>query len=271
MLSDSSKTGPHKSRVVAKPAASKKHPYGPFSAIFMSLAAYFGSYLLFFVSIGAILFAVSTFQGVTLESLATKFDESTTGKFAASLLVYTFMVLIIYGFMRKVGAGLSYVGLGRRPNLNDMAWALPICIIYFIVLSVTMALISKFAPGIDLNQEQQLSFDKSTHGFGLALVFVGLVIVPPLVEEFVMRGFLFSGLRSKLSLWPAALLTSLIFAVAHLQIGAGAPPLYVAAIDTFILSMFLVYLRVKTGGIWAGMLVHALKNGIAFSALFLIK
>jgi membrane protease YdiL (CAAX protease family) len=46
--------------------------------------------------------------------------------------------------------------------------------------------------------------------------------------------------------------------------------LYIAGLDTFILSLFLIYLREKTDGLWASMALHALKNGVAFVALFVL-
>jgi membrane protease YdiL (CAAX protease family) len=59
-----------------------------------------------------------------------------------------------------------------------------------------------------------------------------------------------------------------LFGVAHLQFGSGAPLLWVAALDTFTLSIVLCYLREKTGSVWAGVFLHAIKNAIAFVALF---
>ena len=66
----------------------------------------------------------------------------------------------------------------------------------------------------------------------------------------------------------AAIVTSLIFASAHLPEGVGGL-LWVGFIDTFILSMVLVYLREKTNGLYSGMMLHALKNGVAFYVLYL--
>jgi membrane protease YdiL (CAAX protease family) len=40
--------------------------------------------------------------------------------------------------------------------------------------------------------------------------------------------------------------------------------MWAAAFDTFILSVVLVYLREKTGALYAGMLVHMLNNLLAF-------
>ena len=67
----------------------------------------------------------------------------------------------------------------------------------------------------------------------------------------------------------AALITSIIFATAHLEFGEGAPLLWVAAIDTFVLSLALVYVRERTGRLWGSMGVHALKNTVAFVSIYI--
>lgn len=84
----------------------------------------------------------------------------------------------------------------------------------------------------------------------------------------MVRGFLYSSLKKAMRLIPAALLTSALFAAAHLPEGGAAGPLYVAALDTFVLSLILIYLREKTGSLWASITLHAFKNGVAFMALF---
>jgi membrane protease YdiL (CAAX protease family) len=97
------------------------------------------------------------------------------------------------------------------------------------------------------------------------------VVLPPVVEETVFRGFLFTGIRNRLKPVAAALITSLLFAVPHLlESGQSGSLLWVAGIDTFTLSLVLCYLRHKTDSLWPGIFLHALKNGIAFVALYVV-
>src|SRR5690606_18538260 len=125
-------------------------------------------------------------------------------------------------------------------------------------------------PSIDFEQNQQIGFETAKTAAQLALVFVSLVVIPPIVEEILFRGFLYKGLRTKWPKWLSTLVVSVLFAIAHLQFGSGAPLLWVAAIDTFALSLVLVYLREKTNGLSAPILLHAFKNAIAFTLLFII-
>ena len=67
----------------------------------------------------------------------------------------------------------------------------------------------------------------------------------------------------------AIIVTSLAFGAAHLWGGPGSPLQWAVAIDTMVLGVILALLREYTGAVWASVLVHALKNGIAFYLLFM--
>jgi membrane protease YdiL (CAAX protease family) len=120
---------------------------------------------------------------------------------------------------------------------------------------------------INLDQKQELGFDAVVGTIERLMAFVSLVVLPPIVEEVMFRGFLFAGLRKKLPFPAVALLVSLIFASLHLLEGSGGL-LWVAGIDTFVLSLVLCYVREKTGNLWAGIAVHMLKNCVAFLYLY---
>ena len=128
------------------------------------------------------------------------------------------------------------------------------------------ALIKSF----NINQEQNVGFQSVNGNFGLILAFISLVVLPPIAEEIIFRGYLFSGLRTKIKFIYAALLTSLIFAMPHLIESKDGGILWIAGLDTFILSMVSSALREKTRSLWSSMLLHSFKNGVAFVGLFLI-
>ena len=247
-------------------AEPKQPKFGPVSALLVTLGAFFGSQLLAGLAIGLFI----ALSGKNSSDLISSIDESTFGRFIFVVIVEVFAVGILLWFMRRRGITLKEIGLGRTARFSDFGYALACFGIYFVLLAIILALVESYAPGIDLEQEQQIGFESAAGG-QLALVFVSLVVLPPIVEEIMIRGFLYSGLRRKLGRLVAALIASAVFGAAHLQLGAGAPPLYVAAIDTFVLSMVLIALRERTGSLWSGMMVHAMKNGLAFLALFVFN
>jgi len=52
--------------------------------------------------------------------------------------------------------------------------------------------------------------------------------------------------------------------------GSGEPLLWIAALDTFILSFVLIYLKEKTGSLWPPIGLHMLKNSLAFISIFIL-
>ena len=120
---------------------------------------------------------------------------------------------------------------------------------------------------LDTSQQQQLGFDSVKSTPELVVTFISLVILPPIVEEIVFRGFVFPGLRTRFKFVRAALITGLLFAVPHL-FASSEGLLWVAGIDTLLLSFVLCYLREKTGALWAPIALHGFKNAVAFVVLF---
>jgi membrane protease YdiL (CAAX protease family) len=88
-------------------------------------------------------------------------------------------------------------------------------------------------------------------------------VMAPLVEEIFFRGFLFQGFRARYGWIISMLLSSSIFAVAHLDPASLIP--------TFILGNLLAYLYHRTNSIWPGVILHVLINtfGLALVYFFL--
>jgi membrane protease YdiL (CAAX protease family) len=160
------------------------------------------------------------------------------------------------------------VGL-RKLHWKDAGYALFGVILYLAAYSLTLNLTNAFFH-VNTSQEQSIGFSGASGFWPLALTAISLVVLPPLVEEVVFRGFLYGGLRKRLTPVFAALITSAVFAFPHALESSDGSLLWVAAIDTFTLSLVLCYLREKTGAIYAGMGVHAIKNGLAFVTIFIL-
>ncbi|MEN3159474.1 CPBP family intramembrane glutamic endopeptidase [Alkalimonas sp. NCh-2] len=91
-------------------------------------------------------------------------------------------------------------------------------------------------------------------------LFVTMVLVAPVVEELVFRGYFFQAWRnSSLGLWGTLLLTSMLFTLVH----AGQYPLLMMAM-LFSFSLILGLAREKTGSVYVPMAMHAANNLLAF-------
>lgn len=197
-------------------------------------------------------------------------DPSAYLQFAFMVLIEGVTIAMVWLFLRRRRTLWRSIGW-VRPRLSDTVYAGLGAIAYYGIYIALIQLVSTTLPGIDLEAEQDLGFTTDTTGLALGLVFLSLVVLPPLVEEIVFRGVLYTGLRKSMNVIGAAISTSVLFAAAHLLGGVEDALLWVAAIDTFILSLVLVYLREKTGSLWPAILLHAIKNGVAFLLLFVLK
>lgn len=253
-------TEPVKANFKEKPVV----PWGPVAAIVFTLVTYFGAQFLGAFLVVILLKAFGGWHGKQLENLL---NTSVVAQFLLIATIEGLSVLMIAWFLRHKKSTFKTLGLGR-PKLKHLGYSLAGFAIYFPLFIASM-LAAQALTKLNLEQKQQIGF-QTAHGAGpLLLVFVSLVILPPLVEEIIARGFLYLGLRSKLPVIWAVLITSVMFASAHLQFGSGAPLLWSAAIDTFILSLVLIYLREVSGSLWPSIGLHMLKNGIAFAGLFI--
>lgn len=197
-------------------------------------------------------------------------ENSVYAQFTFIVLAETLMLGALYWFLKRHHSSFRTIGL-LKPRGRDVLYGLAAVPVYYVIYLVVVAMASHFIPGLNIDQQQNIGFTNVHGSLALVLTFISLVVLPPLAEEIMVRGFLYSSLKKAMRILPAAIVTSLIFASAHLPEGGAAGPLYIAAIDTFVLSLMLIYLREKTGSLWASITLHAIKNGIAFTALFILK
>lgn len=256
-----------KSSAVEAPKPDKdSKSWFPVRALLVVLITYFGAQ---YVS-AIVLVVFGLISGRTLDGVIDWLGDSSIAQFANSLLFYGLMVYVVYLVLKRSGGHLRDIGL-VRPKFRDIGIALLGIVPYVAGYLVLLGLATEIFPGINVNQEQQLGFDRTQQGIGLLFTFFSLVILPPLVEEIVMRGYLFTSFIKRYRFVISALVTSVVFAAPHLQLGSDAPPLWSAAVDTFVLSLVLCYMRYKSGSLWPGIILHALKNGVAFFSIFVFQ
>lgn len=216
------------------------------------------------------LVGIAFVRGLNAQSAQAWLESSVPAQFGYILCAELLTIGAIWLALRA--RKLSWTSIGFDiPKSRYTGYALVGFGVYFVSYLIVAGLLSVFVPSINLEQEQQIGFETAKTDVQLLLTFVSLVVLPPLTEELLFRGFIYSALRQRLRFLHATIITSIVFAVGHLQFGSGAPLLWVAAIDTFVLSLVLCYAREKTGSLWPAILIHTIKNALAFSVLFLIE
>ncbi len=89
-------------------------------------------------------------------------------------------------------------------------------------------------------------------------------------EELACRGVLYQGLRSRLPIWPAILISTLLFGAVHVLngfvtgdfLGAG-----VQALAAFLTGIAFMAIRVRTGSLYPGMILHGLWDFLLITAV----
>ena len=187
-------------------------------------------------------------------------------------LLNTLFMALIYTLTLVMTVGLPWLalrsrttkedlGLTRYPSWLDLLLAPSSFIVYALVSSLLLALAASLLPFVDIDQVQDVGFSQLTTGYELLLAFIALVIVAPVAEEVLFRGYLFGKLKKHVPVWVAVLMTSLLFGIVHGAWNVG--------IDTFVLGIMLCLLRIISGSLWPSILLHMIKNGLAFYLLFI--
>lgn len=245
-------------------AAESKIPWSPVLAVVTVIVIYFVSQF-----VGGLALSLYPTMRHWNDAQANKWiNSSILAQFIYVLIAEALTVTAVWQFLKHYKISLKVIGLKRFKG-EDILYALMGFGIYFISYAIVLQIVMKLIPSLNVNQQQQIGFN-NVAGLGqLILTAISLVILPPIAEEILMRGFLYTSLKKSIPKVAAALITSVIFATAHLEFGQGAPLLWVAAIDTFILSLVLVFIRERTGRIWGSMGIHALKNSVAYISIYI--
>lgn len=234
----------------------------PLASIVLVVTVFFVTQIVGVLILGLCLRAL----GWSNSQITTWFNDTIYAQFYYVLIVDAMLFGTVWLLLKLSGNTFRSIGL-VKPVFADIVRAFVSYGVYFVLLIIAMVLIETYT-SINTSQEQKTGFADVSAELDYLAAFVSLVVLPPIVEELLFRGFLYSSLRRKMHFFLATLVTSVAFGAAHLQFGSGEPLLWVVAIDTFILSVVMCYLREKTSSVWSAIFLHAIKNSIAYLVLF---
>lgn len=214
----------------------------------------------FFFGVVLTLGVLYLFDKLGLSVAALSESVEVTVKTGLMYLLATVVAIGVPRLIKHSKIDRKLLGLDRLPEWSDILLG-PLGYIPYIVLAVILtALVAVVIPGFNLNEAQDIGFQTVTNQVGYMTAFFTLVVVAPIAEEVLFRGYLYGKLKAYIGVIGAVLLASLCFGALHFQLNV--------AVDVFALSVVLCVLREFTGSIWAGMLLHMTKNLIAFYYLF---
>jgi membrane protease YdiL (CAAX protease family) len=181
-----------------------------------------------------------------------------------SAVVYLMMAFIVIGLpwlIKKSKTNRHDLGLSRLPTWLDIFITPAGFIIYVFLSAILISVAIWIFPIIDIKEAQEIGFNNISQNYEYLLSFLTLVIIAPVIEEVLFRGYFFSKLKKYIPVWASIIIVSVTFGLIHGQ--------WNLAIDTFALSIVLCVLRQITGSLWSPILLHMVKNGIAYYILFI--
>lgn len=167
-----------------------------------------------------------------------------------------------------LGRVRPYLWLGLKwQNWLSVLWIAPATLIIMWAIFAGLYVVGYHAfiesLGVEMVQDTVELFQKNQDTDLLVMMAFTAVIVAPLCEEVVFRGYIYPTLKKFNGAWVGALVSALVFSAAHGSLSALLP--------LFIFGLVLVFLYEWTGSIWAPIAAHFLFNGATVTVQMLMR
>jgi membrane protease YdiL (CAAX protease family) len=240
---------------LVKPDPHYHVPWKPVDALVVFLLAWLGVPLALYLGLlylQSIPIVAQYSQALEAENLLASFTFDLASAFAG--------LAVVGWYLQRYKVGIHALGI-RWFNVGKALVYVLGGIIGFIILIVgVLTLISVLLPGFNPDEAQVNEFTKAASDPGTRrLSFIALVLIPPIIEEVVFRGFVFPAFARRWGVWAGAITSSILFGLAHLQGNVG--------VYTVVLGLLLCLMYVKLRSIVPGILLHMLNNYLAFLAI----
>jgi len=190
---------------------------------------------------------------LTIAESTGKTPEITARAVLASMIVMGGLVslLLCSLLIRRVNI-VTLFGLHWPGWKFQLRWLGIAFLAMFPVVIGAHLLSSSFFPPEKQVQGIVLFFQQSTSLSERLLVIVMAVVVAPLTEEIIFRGYLYGVFRKYVGRLYGMLIVSALFAAFHVHLPALA--------GLFLLAMALNFVYERTGSLWAPILMHSAFN-----------
>jgi membrane protease YdiL (CAAX protease family) len=177
----------------------------------------------------------------------------------AALVLAGLASLLIMGLQLRKEHRHQLIGV-FTPN----RWTWSRTIAAAIGLSIATLTINAFYSRVVLqdkdSQAQTTAIVKGLGSTGAKVIgFLAIVVIGPIVEELLFRGYLQTALSKRMKQWLAIVVASCAFAAIHLQPAAFPMLALVGGVFGFLYH--------RTGSLRVSMALHMLNNGLAYVAL----
>jgi membrane protease YdiL (CAAX protease family) len=177
------------------------------------------------------------------------------------------LLLVVVAQLLGLGGGLGYLAARQRlswrlfgparPSGLLAAYGLVVGIAGFILVNAIILLVTALTGPVEA-PDQQLLNDVTAGGASTLLAIVAAVVMAPIIEEIAFRGVLFQALRRRVGMWPAAVVSGVVFAAVHVEV---TQPLY--SFGLLALGVGLAWSLHRFGSVLVPIIGHAVFNAIS--------
>ena len=229
---------------VNSPAASDA--WGGWATVGLGLAAFAG--MVVGQTMGVVLFVVVALaRGQDLEALNLESNGLMLSLATLFALPVTVALCWLFSWLKVRKAAWDYLAL-KRAGWKYYLWGtMGLGVIVLVWLGMTRVFNLPDIPPFVVEAYRTAEI--------YPLIWFAIIIAAPIMEELLFRGFLFQGLnRSRAGATGAILIPSVMWALIHVQYGIHEIALI------FLFGIMLGILRLRSGSIVPGMVIHAVSN-----------
>lgn len=169
--------------------------------------------------------------------------------------IYGILLASIWFFsIRKYGASWRELGFRRPTPTHLFLLTPPVFALDWGFGAAYTWLVSSLGTEALIPEQEYIEelFDEATFK---PLLYFDIVVITPIVEEIMFRGFMLAGLTLALGNIRGMLITSAVFALVHFDF--DLMPIF------FVSGMLIAWLYMRTGSLWPPIALHAMNNAIA--------
>lgn len=192
-----------------------------------------------------VFYLASTVSAYLLTEMGDRTVAAAVGAIAVDVALCAGAVALAARIAYPEGAPAAILGRARSSRVGIAVLAQ----VAFVI--VALPLLTELGNALGFRGTTNVPLHHRDAGVVLLLTWIA-VVAAPWMEELSMRGFLLSGLWERFGFWPAALISSLVWAGLHGVSGVLIP-------FTFE-GLVLCWIRRRTGSVRTGIALHATQN-----------
>lgn len=174
-----------------------------------------------------------------------------------------FIVPLYFIIIKKNAVSLAQLGLRKIKLFAGAKWVLKgfgFVVIFNMLLTLFTLRVGHFLPGFGPQESHVPLFGGSV--LDIVIAVFALVIIAPIIEEIVFRGFILQTTVNRLGTAWGSIIAAGIFAAVHFEFGSAG--------IIFILGLVLNWIFIRSRSLWPCVAFHVINNGLAFLLEWLV-